>query len=274
MKMNLRNLRMKKFAGFMLAAIALTIFASCSNDDGSKEETARMKVRMTDAPGDYDAVLIDVVDVMVKTDASVTAEEEGWTSLGNVKKGVYDLLQLTGGVTQLLADSEVPAGYLSQIRVVLGNNNSIVVNGESQPLSTPSAQQSGLKLKVDKQLEAGEDYEFLLDFDVDKSIVSSGSSGGYSLKPVIRLSTQAEGGSIIGSVHPTNIKSVVRATNATTSVSAYTNANGEFVLNGVPDGIYQITVTPEAISTLNVKTINNVEVKAGAQVDLKTIFLN
>lgn len=272
------KLKLRKFAGILLAAVALTSFYSCSDDDDNiNDETARVTVRMTDAPGDYDAVFVDVADVMIKSDAT-TGDEEGWTSLGNVQTGVYDLLELTGGVTQLLAEAEIPAGHYSQIRLVLGSNNSVIYDGESQSLSTPSAQQSGLKLQLDQELEAGEQYEFLLDFDVDQSIVSSGSAGGFSLKPVLRLSATAETGMITGEVHPTAIQgaalqSVIKATNATTTVSAYTDANGAFVLNGVPEGVYRVTVTPAVASGLASKTVNNVEVTTGSTVDLETIYL-
>ena len=278
MKMFSGKLKLRKFAGLLLAAVALTSFYSCSdNDDNNiEDDTARLTVRMTDAPGDYDAVFVEVEDVMIKAD--LEGGEEGWTSLGNVQTGTYDLLTLTGGVTQLLAEADVPAGHLGQIRLILGNNNTVVINGESQPLSTPSAQQSGLKLQVNQELEAGEDYEFLLDFDVDQSIVTAGSSGGFILKPVIRVSATADTGMIIGEVHPSavggiGLQSVVRATNANNTVSAYTDANGAFVLNGVPAGTYQVTVTPEATSGLSVKTLSNVEVTTGTTKDLETIFL-
>lgn len=277
MKIFKEKLKLRKFTGLLLAAIAFTSFYSCSDDDDLNAETARVTVRMTDAPGDYDAVFVDVADVMIKADGT-TGEEEGWTSLGNVQTGVYDLLELTGGVTQLLAEAEIPAGHYSQIRLVLGNNNSVIYNGESQSLSTPSAQQSGLKLQLDQELEAGEQYEFLMDFDVDQSIVTAGSAGGFILKPVIRLSATATTGMITGEVHPSAIQgnalqSVVRATNANHSVSAYTDANGAFVLNGVPEGTYRVTVTPSVASGLAGKTINNVEVTTGSTVDLETIYL-
>jgi len=263
---------MKKFTGLLLAFVAVTMFISCSDDDSpASDQNARVKISMTDAPGDYEAVFVHVTDVKIKSDAA--ADEEGWVSLNNVKPGIYDLLTLTGGVTQLLADAEVPAGFLGQIRLILGNDNSVVINGESQPLSTPSAQQSGLKLKVEQELEAGVEYEYLLDFDVDKSIVSAGNSGGFNLKPVIRLSKMEGTGTISGEVQPSNFQSVVTATNATQSISAYTAADGKFSLNGVPAGTYQVTVTPALLSGVEVKVINNVQVAAGASVVLDAIFL-
>lgn len=277
--MKIEKLKIKKITGLFIAAIAVAVFASCSSDDDANREMARVSVRMTDAPGDYQSVLVEVADVMIKSGTS-TGDVEGWTSLGNIQTGVYDLLTLTGGVTQLLADSEVPAGHYSQIRLVLGSDNNVVTNdGERQPLSTPSAQQSGLKLQLNEELEAGEEYEFLLDFDVDQSIVPAGSAGGYVLRPVIRLSTNADAGAISGEVHPTAVQgnsfqTVVRATNGTHSISSYTDANGNFVLNGVPQGTYKVTITPAATSGFQAQVMNNVEVSRGATVDLETIYLN
>lgn len=270
MKRNLRKITLRNFTGLFMAVVAVA-FTSCSNDDDNlNEETASLTVRMTDAPGDYDEVNVDVQDVMIQMDAT-DGDEEGWTSLENVETGVYDLLKLTGGVTQLLGIAEVPAGYLGQIRLVLGDDNTVVVNGESQALSTPSAQQSGLKLQVNQELEAGEDYDFLLDFDVDQSVVSAGSSGGFILKPVIRLITQ-EATSITGSVHPFNFQSKVTATNSSRSLSAYTSTEtGDFVLHGVPAGTYKVTITPESGSGFSAKEIPNVEVSAGETVSLGDI---
>jgi hypothetical protein len=60
------------------------------------------------------------------------------------------------------------------------------VDGVSYPLSTPSAEQSGLKLQVNATLEAGVVYTILLDFDANKSIVVTGNNT-YKLKPVVSI---------------------------------------------------------------------------------------
>lgn len=264
---------MKKFAGLLLAAVAVTMFFSCSDDDAPNEQNATVKVSMTDAPGDYANVFVDVLDVKIKSDAA--DNEEGWVSLGNVQAGRYDLLTLTGGVTQLLANAEVPAGFLGQVRLILGQDNSVVLKGETEEitLSTPSAQQSGLKLQVNQELEGGQEYLFLLDFDVDKSIVVAGGSGQYILKPVIRLIAN-EGGAIMGKISPgTTFKSLVEAKSAANTISAYTDANGEFVLHGVPDGIYEVKIFPATGVGYSIKTIDDVQVANGATNNLETIFL-
>jgi hypothetical protein len=52
-------------------------------------------------------------------------------------------------------------------------------------LETPSAEQSGLKIKIDKNLGFTTD-SLTLDFDADKSILETGN-GKFILKPVIKV---------------------------------------------------------------------------------------
>lgn len=275
----LKNVTLKSLMIATFISLGLT---SCSDDDSNDATTggtANMTVRMTDAPGDYDEVNIDVQDVQVKVEAEMEADvdADGWVSLNNVETGVYDLLELTGGISQILADSEVPAGYVSQMRLVLGTENTVVVNGELKPLNTPSAQQSGLKLQLNQELEEGENYAFLLDFDVEESIVSQGN-GGYSLKPVIRLSAEADAGMVVGSVIipasiETNVQSLVKLGNESVTISAYTDADGNFALNGVPAGTYDLEIIPEASSGLTVFAVNDIEVKPNETTDLGELEL-
>lgn len=238
---------------------------------------ARVAIELTDAPGDYEEVLVEVEDVMIKTTAE-GGEEEGWVSLEGVNTGVVDLLSLTGGVTELLVNAELEAGYMHQIRLVLGDNNTIKVDEDGTikeyALKTPSGEQSGLKVMVGQELEAGEDYTFILDFDVDKSVVVTGA-GNYSLKPVLRMAVEAETGSIVGNVHPTTEQVLIKAESGSMNASAYTDANGNFQIHGLPEGTYRVTATPAAGLGLSVTVVNNVEVKKGAATTIEGgIFLD
>jgi hypothetical protein len=46
--------------------------------------------------------------------------------------------------------------------LLLGDKNTVVVGDKTYDLKTPSAQQSGLKLKINQTLVAGATYEFML----------------------------------------------------------------------------------------------------------------
>ncbi|MFI2741510.1 DUF4382 domain-containing protein [Zhouia sp. PK063] len=262
----------KHFLGALMSALFIFgLTVSCSSDDSdgpANPENAKVAIKMTDAPGDYDAVYIDVQDVMVQMDG-----DDNWVSVGDVDAKVYNLLELTGGASVTLGDDEIPAGKLHQIRLVLGDDNTVVIDGETYPLKTPSAQQSGLKLQVNEDLEGGFTYEFLLDFDADKSIVNAGNSGNIILKPVIRVSTAVASGKIMGSVSPADFQSMAWVVADQDTISAYTNDNGVYVLNGVPEGSYQVHITPDTASGYAPATINDVNVNLGETTNVDTANL-
>ena len=249
----------KRLTLSIICFTALATLWSCSDDDSSAEAqgTARVAVRLVDAPGDFEAVNIDVQDVVIKYNGD---EEE--VEIGEVATGVYDLLELTGGVSALLVDDEVPAGDISQIRLVLGENNTIQVDGELFDLSTPSAQQSGLKLQVNETLEDGILYEFILDFMVEESIVTQGS-GTYSLKPVIRTTTVAESGAISAAIAPVGTAVEVTATDGISTITTFASASGAVLLSGVPEGVYEVSFVPEVSSGFDPVTISEVNVTVG-----------
>ncbi|WP_295180142.1 DUF4382 domain-containing protein [uncultured Christiangramia sp.] len=275
------------FKSLLVATLISVGLVSCNDDDsdGSSSEMANLSIRMTDAPGDYDAVFIDVqgIEIQLEADDDLDATDDDgtegseWVTVEDVNTGIYDLLELTGGVSQLLADTEIEAGYVGQMRLILGPDNTVVVDGETKALNTPSAQQSGLKLQLNQRLEGGENYAFLLDFDVEQSIVETGN-GGYNLKPVIRLSAEANAGMVVGTtVVPaalsSDVQSLVVLTGNGITVSAYTNNDGDFALNGVPAGTYDVKITPQISSGLTVYTVSDVEVRPNETTDLGEIEL-
>ncbi|GAA0736288.1 hypothetical protein GCM10009431_02000 [Gaetbulibacter jejuensis] len=262
-------------AKLILMSVLTLGFLACSDDDttSSPQGTSKISVKLMDAPGDYDNVFVEVVDVMVKVNDD-SDDDSGWVSVAAINTGVYDLLELTGGINVLLADDyEVPSGTLNQIRLVLGDDNTIVIDGETQPLNTPSAQQSGLKIQVNETLLPDYEYTFLLDFDVDESVVIAGNSGNINLKPVIRASVEAETGIISGSVLPIGIQTEVSATNGVDTVSAFVDESGYFQLVGLASGSYTVTITPDVSSELPIQTIENVEVNVGSNTDLGVVTL-
>ena len=91
--------------------------------------------------------------------------------LKSFKGGIYDILRFTNGRDTLLATVRILAKHISQFRFILGDNNTVVVDGITYPLKAPSGQQSGFKVNVDETLTEGVKYEVWTDFDVQKSIV-------------------------------------------------------------------------------------------------------
>ncbi len=172
---------MKKIALSLTLLTALTaiVFVACSKDSSDKSTT--LKVRMTDNPVNAEEVNVDIQQVMVKfRDDSAS----GWGNL-NTQAGIYNLLGLQNGVDTLLAVGVIPTNTVKEIRFVLGSNNTIKVAGITYPLTIPSGSESGLKIKVNKQLNGTLD-SLLIDFDAALSIHQTGN-GSYQLKPVLKV---------------------------------------------------------------------------------------
>src|SRR4051812_29619923 len=144
-------------------------------------------VKLTDAPGPYQAVNVDIQGVEITANGS--------NVMLNTNKGIYDLLKLANGADTMIATGSLNVEKVQQIRLILGPNNSVTVGGTVFPLTVPSGSESGLKLQVHQTLEAGVAYYVLLDFDANQSVVESGN-GEYHLKPVIRTTESALSGSI------------------------------------------------------------------------------
>lgn len=244
----------------IITILFVTLLVSCNDSESNSinKDAPTISIRLVDGPGDYEAVNIEIVDVMIKMDND-NEDDNGWTSL-EVNNEIVNLLDFTGGFSKVLVERfPVPAGTLSQMRLVLGDGNTIVIkdendNDEIYDLKTPSAQQSGLKLKVNTVIEEGFTYDFILDFDVDKSIVHAGNSGNIILKPVLYVSAEASSGIIEGSITPMDVPStasVLVDDNGTPEtdddfvITAFTDdITGQFALWGVPAGTYDVIVTP------------------------------
>jgi len=166
----------------------------------------------------------------------------------------------------------LPAGEVSQIRLILGDNNSVVIAGVSYPLTTPSAQESGLKLNIHATLVAGIVYRLWIDFDAGRSIVSAGNSGKFLLKPVIRCFSSAIGGSLKGFVLPNEAQPEVLAIQGTDTLTALPNLNGYYFFGGINPGTYDLEF--HAVNSLYKDTSFTVSVTNGVVTDAGTVVLS
>ncbi len=257
---NRKLIILKKLMYAVTFSLLVFLIPACSKDSSDK---AHLSVRLTDAPALYDAVMVDIQGVEIKG-------EGGGLVMLNTNAGIYNLLDFTNGMDTLIASGDLDVGTISQIRLILGPDNSVVVDGVVYPLSTPSAEQSGLKLQIHQTFVAGVSYYILLDFDANKSIVRQGS-GEYKLKPVIRTINAAISGSIKGSISPIGPGTFITATSDGVVYSTFANSNGYFMIMGLPAGAYDITVTP-ALPLLPL-TINGKMVVIGESTDLGLIIL-
>ena len=176
---------------FLVLFLFLASLLAC---DDNQSGNSIVNIKLTDAPSDYDAVNVDVKGIEIHYSAE---SDDKWLALENVNKGVYNLLDFSNGKDTLLVSSELPSGKISQIRLILGSNNSIVTGGNTYQLEVPSGSTSGLKINLNESVEEAIVMNIWLDFDANKSIVKTGN-GKYQLKPVIRAYTESISGAIKG----------------------------------------------------------------------------
>jgi hypothetical protein len=257
---------MKTFNYILIATFFSILLFNCkkSSTSSSTNGVTPVKVHLADAPAlsYYGEVNIEVTGVEFKL-------EDGKTIDLNVHPGIINLLNLANGKDTLLAVDTIESGKLSQIRLILGTNNTVKVNGLTLPMTTPSAQQSGLKLSVNKTLEPGVLYDLILDFDVARSIVVTGNNT-IILKPVIRVIDNAISGSISGTITTqAALPALVEAIKGADTLSTVANAQGNFLIRGVPAGQYSVVIAPQP--AYQSKTITGVNVTIGNQTKLGNI---
>ncbi len=166
-----------KYLGVFAAATML--MTSCQKDPSG---TGSMVVKMKDAPTDFDSVNVEVLS----TEVHYSNSPSGWVTLPT-NSGVYDLLLLQNDVTAVLANSnQLPVGDITQMRLILGSTNYVVVDSLSFPLDLSSQDKTGLKFNLNTTVNAGDSVEVLIDFDAAQSIVETGN-GKFKLKPVIKV---------------------------------------------------------------------------------------
>lgn len=185
---------MKKTLYSITALMVMVVFiisqTGCKKDnegDNPPSGTADLNVSLkstSSSRSSYEAIYLDVQKISIHTSTD-SAETSGWFDL-ETNGGVYNLLDYTvGNDTVIAIDSVLQVQTISQIRLLLGDNNTIVDGGETFDLETPSAQTSGIKIQVHAELQPNLSFKIQLDFDPDKSINKTGN-GKYKLKPVIK----------------------------------------------------------------------------------------
>lgn len=226
------------YVSFISAALAAV---SCGGGGSGSAPTGTLNVSMTDSPAcGFDHVYVTVNQVRVNASSAAADNDSGWSDITLATPRKIDLLSLTNGVMTTLGTTTLPAGQYQQVRLVLAQNqgntpaNSVVLTGTTteQPLSTPSATQSGLKIIRPFTVPANTTVDLVLDFNACKSVVAQGN-GGYTLKPVVTATPTAVSGTIDGYVAP-----------AQAGATVYAEQNGKVVSGTLADSTGHFVLTP------------------------------
>lgn len=252
-----------------LLVIAVT---SCTNDTAESKGT--LLVKLSDAPMHYDQFMSASVTID-KIEIGNTADLNSMINIMNTPM-TYNLLELINGITETMANAEIPVGnydlmrlYISSTEMVMKNGDSYTYNMDQDGYSDYGMMQNGMMLNANNRsidislnspliISEGGMSEFLLDIDVNESFMLEGvnftGSGsnmmmhmtGFTFIPAMRFVDMSTSGTIHGNVQDT----VENLPNATISLmhneihytSTHSDENGNYTFIGIPQGMYTIEV--------------------------------
>ena len=283
----------------VLLALTFTFIQSCEKPSKFKtqvqvDDPRKVSIFLTDGPMDLKNVFIDVQKVEVKIDSESSSSDDDddddddkddddhlsdsdkhgeWKTLEFTPK-IIDVLKLQNGVEMLLGSIEVLRD-VEKVRVTLGANNTVVdENSVSHALILNNSTNNFLYIKIgdddcDKD-DSNSSQELRIDFDLSKSITYT--NGKYYLNPKLQPFSNSGYGEIEGKVLPEGIKAKVTISNGQGDPKiGNPDKKGRFRVRGLKEGTY--TVLFEAPGKTS-KTVNNVVVKKGKDVELSTVSLN
>ncbi len=235
----------------ILALGAMVLFSACKKEEVTPEDPAKgeqsFKVRMTDNPGNYDKLDVEITSI------AVLNSNNEWVTL-NADAQTVSVLELTNGEEkEIAAKNDVDAGVYSKLKLEFSPNSQLTLNSflSTGPLLTKvdlnfttAGSSKTVIVEIDEEVSANSNANILIDFNVAQSIVDSANT--YFLNPHITVIADEKTG-VQG-----HTKNEIRAAimleneaNENYKYSGYTNQNGEFLIRGMVDGTYTMTVMPD-----------------------------
>jgi hypothetical protein len=282
----------------------LLIINACKKDQSASQAPPAGKQNvslfLSDAPGYFDNVMLDIrkVEVLVDTCAHDGDDDDWddkdrcwwdedrhddhdrrgqdtcnvWDSLA-IRPGVYDLLTLRNGADTLLANGQIRKGTLKQIRITIGDNNSLVKDSISYPLKSIKGQSRIIvRVRHNEWDEVTPDnLRLWLDFDIQRSIIQV-KHGQFILRPYITIFTILKMGSLSGKVTPMEAFPVISVFNNTDTLYALPWRAGEFKIRGIKTGSYSVFVN--ASNGYQDTTLLDIKIDRGRDTQLGNIKLH
>ena len=251
------------FIGFAIS------FTACDKSDVPKTDT--FQLFLTDGPGDFQKVNIDIQKVEIKVDNDSMHKHEDrfgandndnddhlknkdefgqWIDL-KFTPGIIDVLSLRNGVETKLGEAQIAKGTVRKVRITLGSNNSVVKDSVTYRLGLINPTNNYLYVKLfneHKQKASSNSTKAWIDFDIAKSIVEV--NGAFFLKPVLRPFCEINFAAAQGKVLPGGIKATISFSDgAGFNAIALPAPSGEFKIRGLKEGNYTITYAADGYIT-------------------------
>lgn len=260
---------MKNIKYFFVTPLLIAV-ASCSNDTAEPKGT--LSVKLSDAPMHYDQFMSASVTID-KIEIGNNADTNSMINIMNTPM-TYNLLELINGITETMANTEIPVGNYDLMRLYVSSTEMVTKNGDTYTYNMNQdgyfgngMMQGGMMLNSNNKsiditlnnaltITEGGMSEFLLDMDVNQSFMLEGvnfagsgsnmmmSMSGFTFMPTMRIVDMSTSGTIHGNVQDT----VGNLPNATISLmhngalytTTHSDDNGNYTFIGIPQGMYTI----------------------------------
>ena len=267
---------MKILSILTIAAVSAFAFQSCNKDDDDNNNTnnpsgsaTTFKVRMTDAPGNFSGMNVQITSV----DAMIDGE---WVNLSNSSQTV-SVLELANGDEEIIAnDNTAQTGHYTKLRLTMGTDHTLSINDESGEntfdLNMGVGVDNEVIIDIDRQVNSGSNSSVLIDFNVASSI--SGALGTYWMSPVITW-VENENTGVQGDMNGAT-QGVLTFTGNGETYSSYIGEDGKFMIRGMQSGSYDLMFQGmhEGQNTMDEMQMEDIVVTNGQITNMGAITFN
>ncbi|MCT4562329.1 MAG: DUF4382 domain-containing protein [Crocinitomicaceae bacterium] len=278
-------MKITKMTMAVIAIIGL-FFTACkkenvaNNNPSSSTKAGSFKVRMTDAPGDYEGLYVEI------DKGEAYLEGSGWVLLNNQAQMVSVMDLTNGAETNIAYLSSVKACTYSKLRLTFGDENSIKLNSSTElglklpaGISTTASldlnaetmlgQERTVEIVIDETVSAETGANVLLDFNVAQSVIENET--GWMLDPII-TSIEDELTGLRGEIQGAQQASITVQT-PQGEISTNTDANGFFMIRGLAAGTYNLVIDAEVEGkhVNEIRAISGVTVSEGRIENIGTV---
>ena len=171
----------------IVVVLSVLVLITCSNEQilNDNNGTTQLQVRIHDEPFKSSGKTVTELNITVIKVDIVKAGTGEIVNCPITEEKEMNILEISKSNPVVLSDVSVPSGDYEQLRLVIKNNATIVVDDVSYDIKIPSGEQSGVKLDGNFSIR-GKFFRLDLDFIPEESVIYN-KGQGYILKPVIKI---------------------------------------------------------------------------------------
>jgi hypothetical protein len=155
----------------LISLLAIVLFTSCSKEvESSPIENSLVNVKLVGTQTQLNRFNLEILEVQLRVLEDET-DPNAWLSLNTINTGIHDLTNFNENHVITLVDFEqVPSEFIYNIKIVYGDNNTVVKNNIEYVVDMESEFGNASVNILEKQLVENKLYEFTVELNIDESL--------------------------------------------------------------------------------------------------------